>query len=69
MLTFLLILLLIGIVLFTHFVVTYLIENNLKMIGVLVGFVGLIAAMMIVYFIMTNITGFVAGELDFFYND
>ena len=69
MLTFLLILLLIGIVLFTHFVVTYLIENNLKMIGVLVGFVGLIAAMMIVYFIMTNITGFVAGELDFFYDD
>ena len=69
MLTFLLILLLIGIVLFTHFVVTYLIENNLKMIGVLVGFVGLIAAMMIVYFIMTNMTGFIAGELDFFYNN
>lgn len=69
MLTFLLILLLIGIVLFTHFVVTYLIENNLKMVGVLVGFVGLIAAMMIVYFIMTNLTGFAAGELDFFYNN
>lgn len=69
MLTFLLILLLIGIVLFTHFVVTYLIENNLKIIGVLVGFVGLITAMIITYFIITNITGFVAGELDFFYNN
>jgi hypothetical protein len=69
MLTFLLILLLIGIVLFTHFVVTYLIENNLKIIGVLVGFVGLITAVIITYFIITNITGFVAGELEFFYNN
>ncbi|CAM4257627.1 hypothetical protein [Lacicoccus alkaliphilus] len=69
MLTFLLILLLIGIVLFTHFVVTYLMENNLKIIGVLVGFVGLITAVIITYFIITNITGFVAGELEFFYNN
>lgn len=69
MITFLLILLLIGIVLFTHFVVTYLIDNNLKIIGVLIGFIGLVAAMLITYFIIANITEFVTGELDFFYNN
>ncbi|MFD2830285.1 hypothetical protein [Corticicoccus populi] len=69
MITFLLILLVIGIVLFTHFVVTYLIENELKIIGVAMGFIGVIAAIIIVYFIVSNITGFVADELGLFYND
>lgn len=69
MITFLLIILLIGIVLFTHFVVTYLIDNNLKIIGVLIGFIGLIVAIIITYFIITNITEFVTAELDFFYNN
>ncbi|SDK66156.1 hypothetical protein [Lacicoccus qingdaonensis] len=69
MITFLLIILLVGIVLFTHFVVTYLIDNELKIIGVLVGFVGLIVAIIITYFIITNITEFVTAELDFFYNN
>lgn len=69
MITFLLILLAIGIVLFTHFVVTYLIENELKIIGVAMGFIGVIAAIIIVYFIVSNITGFVADELGLFYND
>lgn len=69
MITFLLIILLVGIVLFTHFVVTYLIDNNLKIIGVLIGFVGLIVAIIITYFIITNITEFLTAELDFFYNN
>lgn len=69
MITFLLILLVIGIVLFTHFVVTYLIENDLKIIGVAMGFIGVIAAIIIIYFIVSNITEFVAGELSLFYND
>jgi FtsH-binding integral membrane protein len=69
MITFLLILLVIGIVLFTHFVVTYLIENDLKIIGVAMGFVGVIAAIIVVYFIMSNITEFVMQQLDIFYND
>lgn len=69
MITFLLILLVIGIVLFTHFVVTYLIENELKIIGVAMGFVGVIAAIIVVYFIMSNITEFVMQQLDIFYND
>lgn len=69
MITFLLIILLIGIVLFTHFVVTYLIDNNLKIIGVLIGFIGLIVAIIITYFIIMNITEFVTAELDFFYNN
>lgn len=69
MITFLLILLVIGIVLFTHFVVTYLIENDLKIIGVTMGFIGVIAAIIIIYFIVSNITEFVTGELSLFYND
>lgn len=69
MITFLLIILLVGIVLFTHFVVTYLIDNDLKIIGILIGFVGLVVAIIITYFIITNITGFLTAELDFFYNN
>lgn len=69
MITFLLIILLVGIVLFTHFVVTYLIDNDLKMVGVLIGFIGLIVAIIITYFIITNMTEFLTAELDFFYNN
>lgn len=69
MLTFLLIILLVGIVLFTHFVVTYLIDNNLKIIGVLIGFTGLVVAIIITYFIITNITEFLTAELGLFYNN
>ncbi|WP_052255659.1 hypothetical protein [Salinicoccus sp. YB14-2] len=69
MITFLLIILLVGIVLFTHFVVTYLIDNNLKIIGVLIGFTGLIVAIIITYFIITNIAEFLTAELDLFYNN
>lgn len=69
MITFLLIILLVGIVLFTHFVVTYLIDNDLKIIGILIGFIGLVVAIIITYFIITNITEFLTAELDFFYNN
>lgn len=69
MVTILLILLVIAIVLFTHFVVTYLIENNLKIVGVLFAFVGVIVAIVVLQFIISGMSEFVAGELSFFYRD
>ncbi len=69
MVTILLILLVIGIVLFTHFVVTYLIENDLKIVGVLFAFVGVIAAIVVLQFIISGMSEFVAGELSIFYRD
>ncbi|MDB0579773.1 hypothetical protein [Salinicoccus roseus] len=54
---------------FTHFVVTYLIENDVKIVGVLLAFVGVIAAIIIVQFIISGVTDFVADELDIFYRD
>ena len=69
MLTLFLIILAIAIVMFTHFVVTYLIENDVKIVGVLLAFVGVIAAIIIVQFIISGVTDFVADELDIFYRD
>lgn len=69
MLTLFLIILVIAIVMFTHFVVTYLIENDIKIVGVLLAFVGVIAAIIIVQFIISGVTDFVADELDIFYRD
>ncbi|WP_411843473.1 hypothetical protein [Salinicoccus sp. HZC-1] len=69
MLTIFLILLVIGIVLFTHFTVTYLIENDIKIVGVLFAFVGVIAAIIVLQFIISGMTEFVAGELSLFYRD
>lgn len=69
MLTLFLIILVIAIVIFTHFVVTYLIENDVKIVGVLLAFVGVIAAIIIVQFIISGVTDFVADELDIFYRD
>lgn len=69
MVTILLILLVIAIVLFTHFVVTYLIENNLKIVGVLFAFVGVIVAIVVLQFIISGMSEFVAGELSLFYRD
>ncbi|AKG73184.1 hypothetical protein [Salinicoccus halodurans] len=69
MVTILLILLVIAIVLFTHFVVTYLIENNIKIVGILFAFVGVIAAIVVLQFIISGMAEFVAGELSLFYRD
>jgi hypothetical protein len=69
MLTLFLIILVIAIVMFTHFVVIYLIENDVKIVGVLLAFVGVIAAIIIVQFIISGVTDFVADELDIFYRD
>ena len=69
MLTLFLIILVIAIVMFTHFVVTYLIENDIKIVGVLLAFIGVIAAIIIVQFIISGVTDFVADELDIFYRD
>ncbi|WP_239414662.1 hypothetical protein [Salinicoccus roseus] len=48
---------------------TYLIENDVKIVGVLLAFVGVIAAIIIVQFIISGVTDFVADELDIFYRD
>ncbi|MCG1010204.1 hypothetical protein J4760_09235 [Salinicoccus sp. ID82-1] len=69
MLTLFLIILLVAIVMFTHFVVSYLIENDVKIVGVLFAFVGVIAAIVIVQFIISGITDFAAQELSIFYNE
>lgn len=69
MITILLILLVVAIVLFTHFVVTYLIENNIRIVGILFAFVGVIAAIVVLQFIISGMTEFVAGELAIFYRD
>ncbi|WP_017547848.1 hypothetical protein [Salinicoccus carnicancri] len=69
MITILLILLVIAIVLFTHFVVTYLIENDIKIVGVLFAFVGVIAAIVVMEFIISGMAEFVSGELAIFYRD
>lgn len=69
MVTILLILLVIAIVLFTHFVVTYLIENNLKIVGVLFAFVGVIASIVVLQFIISGMSEFVTEQLSLFYKD
>ena len=69
MITILLILLVIAIVLFTHFVVTYLIENDVKIVGILFAFVGVIAAIVVMQFIISGMAEFVAEELAIFYRD
>ena len=67
--TVLLIILVIGIVLFTHFVVTYLLENNIKIVGVLFAFVGVVAAVTVLQFILSNMTEWTAEQLSIFYRD
>ncbi len=67
--TVLLIILVIGIVLLTHFVVTYLLENNIKIVGVLFAFAGVIAAVTILQFILSNMTEWTAEQLSIFYRD
>lgn len=67
--TILLIILVIGIVLLTHFVVAYLLENNIKIVGVLFAFVGVIAAVIVLQFIIANMTEWGAEQLSIFYRD
>lgn len=67
MITILLILLLTGIILFTHFVVNYLIENNIRILAILFTFAGVITSIFIVNFIMGNLVEFVTAQLEIFY--
>lgn len=69
MITILLILLLTGIILFTHFVVNYLIENNIRILAILFTFAGVITSIFIVNFIMGNVVEFVTAQLEIFYRD
>ncbi|CDZ99039.1 hypothetical protein BN1048_00158 [Jeotgalicoccus saudimassiliensis] len=67
MFTILLILLIVAIVVLTHFVVTYLLKNDVKIVGIAIGFVGVIIAIIVFGIAMGNFTEYVAGELEFFY--
>ena len=69
MITILLILLLTGIILFTHFVVNYLIENNIRILAIMFTFAGVITSIFIVNFIMGNLVEFVTAQLEIFYRD
>lgn len=69
MITLLLILLLFGIILFTHFVVNFLIESNIKILAILFAYAGVITAIFIVNFIIGNVTEFVTAQLEIFYRD
>lgn len=67
MFTLILILLIIVIVVVTHFIVTYLLKNDIKIVGIAIGFVGVIVAIIVFGIAMGNFTEYVAGELEFFY--
>lgn len=67
MFTLILILLIVAIVVLTHFVVTYLLRNDVKIVGIAIGFAGVIIAIIVFGIAMGNFTEYVAGELEFFY--
>lgn len=67
MFTLILILLIIAIVIVTHFVVTYLLRNDIKIVGIAIGFAGVILAIIVFGIAMGSFTEYVAGELEFFY--
>ncbi|MGO1922817.1 MAG: hypothetical protein ACTH14_03200 [Jeotgalicoccus sp.] len=62
-----LILLIVAIVVLTHFVVMYLLKNDIKIVGITIGFVGVIIAIIVFGIAMGSFTEYVAGELEFFY--
>lgn len=62
-----LILLIVAIVVLTHFLVTYLLRNDIKIVGIAIGFVGVIIAIIVFGIAMGSFTEYVAGELEFFY--
>lgn len=67
MFTLILILLVVAIVILTHFVVTYLLRNDIKIVGITISFVGVIIAIIVFGIAMGSFTEYVAGELEFFY--
>ena len=46
---------------------TYLLKNDIKIVGIAIGFVGVIAAIIVFGIAMGSFTDYVAGELEFFY--
>lgn len=67
MFTLFLIVLIVAIVIVTHLIVTYLLKNDIKIVGIAIGFVGVIAAIIVFGIAMGSFTDYVAGELEFFY--
>lgn len=67
MFTLILILLVVAIVILTHFVVTYLLRNDIKIVGITISFVGVIIAIIVFGIAMGSFTEYVAGELEYFY--
>lgn len=62
-----LVLLIVAIVVLTHFAVTYLLKNDIKIVGIALGFAGVIIAIIVFGIAMGSFTDYVAGELEFFY--
>ena len=67
MYTLLLVLLVVVIVVATHFLVSYLLKNDMVIVGVSIGFVGIMLAIVVFAMAMGSFTDYVAGELEFFY--
>ena len=62
-----LVLLIVAIVVLTHFAVTYLLKNDIKIVGIALGFAGVIIAIIVFGIAMGSFTDYVAGELEFSY--
>lgn len=69
MFTILLIIMLVVLAMFVHYVSTYLYENNIKIVSVLVVFAGVLVGVFIVALIVSNMVDYMADQLNFFYKE
>lgn len=69
MFTILLIIMLVVLAMFVHYVSVYLYENNIKIVSVLVVFAGVLVGVFIVALIVSNMVDYMAEQLNFFYKE
>lgn len=69
MFTILLIIMLVVLAMFVHYVSVYLYENNIKIVSVLVVFAGVLVGVFIVALIVSNMVDYMADQLNFFYKE
>lgn len=69
MFTILLIIMLVVLAMFVHYVSVYLYENNIKIVSVLVVFAGVLIGVFIVALIVSNMVDYMADQLNFFYKE
>ncbi|CAD2072612.1 hypothetical protein GCM10007358_08980 [Phocicoccus schoeneichii] len=69
MFTILLIIMLVVLAMFVHYVSAYLYENNIKIVSVLVVFAGVLIGVFIVALIVSNMVDYMADQLNFFYKE